>query len=310
MVSLSVHKMFGAVVIALFCVSAVTAFAQTTQNSAPETATTSTTTSSTPSSVAALELANRLEAAITEDKKDTTKPEQIDEKVEIIELLDSRKLEKPSVFNFFGYWVQQAVFLGIPANTIVLILLIPVLATLVAFVRVVLGMQTLELLVPIALSFALVSVGVTVGLLIFAAILLASYVSKVLLKRASIMFFPKRALSMSLLSIFVFAALTVAATLDLNAVQKLSIFPVLIITLLGDSVVSLQLYKRVSETISITVITIGLGLLGYVIATSSAIFNTIILYPEIILLTIPANFMIGRYFGLRLTEYFRFDQID
>jgi len=267
-------------------------------------------TTSTPSSIAALELANRLEASLSENKKDTTKPEQINEKVEIIELLDSRKLEQPSFFNFFAYWVQQAVYLGIPANTIVLILLIPVLATLVAFVRVVLGMQTLELLVPIALSFALVSVGVTVGLLIFAAILLASYVSKILLKRVSIMFFPKRALSMSLLSIFVFAALTVAAALDLEAVQKLSIFPVLIITLLGDSVVSLQLYKRVSETISITVITIGIGLLGFVMATSPTVFNTIILYPEIILLTIPANILIGRYFGLRLTEYFRFEQID
>lgn len=273
-------------------------------------ASTSSSTATSTASSSALEIAERLEATLTQDKKDTTKPEQKEEKVEIIQLLESRQIEKPNLLNFLAYWVQEAVFLGIPANTIFLILLIPVFATLWAFVRVVLGLQTLELLVPIALAFALVSVGVTVGLVIFIAILLASYVSKMLLKRVSIMFFPKRALSMTLLAFFVFAALTVVAAFDIGTVQKLSIFPVLMITLLGDSVVTLQLYKRVAETISITVITIGLGLLGFVIATSATVFNTVILHPEIVLLTVPANIMIGRYFGLRLTEYFRFEQID
>jgi len=33
------------------------------------------------------------------------------------------------------------------------------------------------------------------------------------------------------------------------------------------------------------------------------------LYPEAILLLIPVNIAIGRYFGLRLTEYLRFKQL-
>jgi len=254
-------------------------------------------------------LTERLEESSKAPKKDVTQPEQIDEKVEILTLFERRSVNEPSLINFFAYWVQEAIFMGIPANTIVLILLIPILATLVAFVRVVLGFQTLELLVPIALSFAFVAVGVVLGGIILASVVLASYVSRILLRRVTIMHFPKRAFSMLLLALFVFAALTVSAAFELTEIQSLSIFPLLILTLLGDSVVSIQLYKSIRETVSITVVTIAIGLFGYVLATSQIVLQTLILYPELVLLTIPANLLIGRYIGLRLTEYFRFNDI-
>lgn len=271
----------------------------------------SSTASSTEDELISVGLTERLTPVIgTSEKKDVTQPEKIDEKVAILTLLESRIVDSPSIFNFFAYWVQQAIFLGIPANTILLILLTPVLATIVVFTRVILGFKTLELLVPIALSFAFVAVGVVVGLIILAAVLLASYVSRVILKELSITILPKRALSMTLLALFVFAALTATASFDLASVQNLSIFPILILTLLGDSIVSVQLHKSFSETVIVTVVTFALGLIGFFIATSQMVLDNIILYPELVLLTIPINIAIGRYFGLRLTEYFRFERLD
>ncbi|MDA8597173.1 hypothetical protein N9L26_02435 [Candidatus Pacebacteria bacterium] len=302
-----VRAMSLVIAVLLLTLSASTALAQVTEpatSSATSTASTSAAAGSTTQEILTQRLIENPEAP-----RDITQPEQIDEKVEIINLLQSRSADEPTLFNFFAYWVQQAIFLGIPANTIVLILLIPVLATIVAFVRVVLGFQTLELLVPIALSFAFVAVGVTLGLIILLAVVVASYLSRILLRRITIMHFPKRAFSMTLLSFFVFAALTVSAGFELTEIQNVSIFPVLILTLLGDSVVSIQLYKSLQETISITVVTVAIGLLGYVLATSQMVLQTLVLYPELILLTLPANLLIGRYIGLRLTEYFRFEQV-
>lgn len=228
----------------------------------------------------------------------------------IFSLFESRIVSEFSLISFMAYWVQQAAQLGIPPNTIVLILLTPIIATLVSFVRVIVGLPTLELLFPIALSFALVSVGITLGLIILSAVLIASYVSNVLLKRFRMMFFPKRSLSLLLLSLFVFASLTVAVYFDVAAVKNVSIFPVLIIMLLGDSVVSLQLHKSFSETFTITATTILIGLVGYLMATSVTTQLALLLYPEIILFTIPINILIGRYFGLRISEYFRFKVLN
>jgi len=265
------------------------------------------------STVATSSLATNTTAALLNQRqaqpanRDITQPEPLDEKVAILELFDSRQVERPTAFNFMAYWVQQAVIMGIPANTVFLILLTPILALLVSFVRVVVGLPTLDMLVPIALAFAFVAVGVAVGAFILAAILFGSYISKKVLSNVRIMFYPKRSLSMLFLAILVFAALTVAIGFDFERILDISIFPILILILLGDSIVSVQLYKSSEETFVITGTTIILGLLGYAMATSAAIQNTLIVYPELVLLTLPANLLIGRYFGLRVLELFRFN---
>ena len=120
------------------------------------------------------------------------------------------------------------------------------------------------------------------------------------------MHYPKRSISMLLLSIMVFVALTASIQLGLGNVQELSIFPVLIMTLLGDSIVSVQLHKKMGEAFTIIFVTIALGLFGFALATFQGMRNTLILYPEVILLLIPINILMGRYFGLRLSELFRF----
>ncbi len=249
-------------------------------------------------------------SAFTTPKSDLTKPEEQPQKDEIQQLLERRPVREPSILGFIAYWVQKAVALGIPANTIVLILLIPVLATIVTFVRVIVGLPSLEMLVPIVLVYAFVAVGVTAGLIILGAVVLAAFVSRTLLRSVPIMFFPKRSLSHLFLAFFVFAALTVAIILDIPSIRDVSIFPVLILTLLGDSIVSVQLHKTFRETATITAVTIGIGLLGYLLAASVAVRDLIVLWPELVLLTIPLNLALGRYFGLRLSEVFRFRALE
>lgn len=104
--------------------------------------------------------------AISSKGNDLTRPEELPEKVAIITLFEDRPVNELSFINAMAFWVQESVRDGIPANTIFLILLTPFLALFVSFVRVVVGLPTLDMLVPIALSFALVAVGVTVGLLV------------------------------------------------------------------------------------------------------------------------------------------------
>src|SRR5690606_27895696 len=105
------------------------------------------------------------------------------------------KIEQPGIFNFMAFWVQEAVGLGVPANTSFLILLAPILALLASVVRIVIGLSTFDMWVPIALAFVFVAIGVTVGVMVLGVILLASYASKMSLKGVRIMFYPKRSLS-------------------------------------------------------------------------------------------------------------------
>ncbi|MCX7996988.1 MAG: hypothetical protein N2691_04555 [Patescibacteria group bacterium] len=239
-------------------------------------------------------------------KGDVTRPEPPAARDEITLLFEQRPVKNVNLSNFFAYGVQHAFKVGVPANTIYLVLLLPLLATLVAFVRHVVGLPTLGLYVPIALSITLVSTGVTAGLILLSAIIIAATIAKLILKRVRIMQLPKVALSMFMVSLVIFLTLMMSAQAGILVVKQLSIFPILLLILLSERVVELQLERTLKETFIITGITVALGTIGYLILTNEVFQRTVLLYPELVFLLIPANILIGRYFGLRLTEYYRF----
>ena len=236
--------------------------------------------------------------------EDITKPD--DTQNEILKLFERRPVSEPTALSFIAYFVQSAVALGVPANTAILILLLPFLATVNAFARHVVGLPSLEMLVPIAFSVALVSTGITAGVIILITILIASAFSQMILKRIRITQMPRKSLTIMIVSIFVFVALTLSALNGILIVRQLSIFPILIMILLGEKIISVQLSRSLTETVAIVSSTIALGLIGFVLLSSQLIRENLLLYPEIILVLIPVNIMIGRYFGLRLTEIYRF----
>lgn len=242
-------------------------------------------------------------------KQDVTQPEEVDEKSEVFALFAKRLATTPSLTNFIAYAIQYSVKQGVPANTIFVVLVVPILASIIAFVRHILGLPSIGLLVPIALSITLVSTGITAGMVLLLAILLASTFSKIILKRLRIMQLPKMALSIFIVAIFIIATLTISASLGVLTVRTLSIFPVLLLVLLSDRIVTLQIERSLEETLLITTVTLLLGILGFFLLTADFLKELILVYPEILFLLIPINIIVGRYFGLRVSEYIRFSPI-
>ena len=113
--------------------------------------------------------------------------------------------------NIMAFLIQTSVKSGVPSRTVILILLLPMLATIIAFIRHVIGLPSIGMLVPVALSITLLSTGITAGLILLGTIIFASTVARILLKKVRIMQLPKMAFSMFIVSIFLFLALTVSA---------------------------------------------------------------------------------------------------
>ena len=254
--------------------------------------------------------ATRTQTPDDKNLKDITNPEQATQKQQLLtNLFEKRKADKLTWTNFAPFAIQYAVKAGVPANTIVLILLLPILATIVVAFRYIVGLSGIGLLVPIALSITLLATDVTPGFIMLAAIILASLFSRLILRRIPIMQLPKVALSMLMVALFLLVALTISSIYGIIDVRSLSIFPILLFILLSDRIVTLFLEREFTETIQTTVITLFLAILGFLLLTWEQLRLFILLYPEVILLLIPINIMIGRYFGLRVTEYIKFQPI-
>ena len=254
--------------------------------------------------------AEEVEALKKITEEDVTRPEEPASRDEILVLFEKRPAANLTPFNFAAFFVQESVKAGVPSRTIILILLLPMLATIIAFIRHVVGLPSIGLLVPIALSITLLSTGITAGLILLASIILGSTFARLILKRLRIMQLPKMALSMFIVSIIIFAAITASAMAGILVVRQLSIFPVLLLILLSEQIISVQIERSFQEMLVITLVTFALGVVGFVVLSAQMIRNTFLLYPELIFLLIPINILIGRYFGLRLLEFFRFTSIS
>ena len=254
--------------------------------------------------------AEEVEALKKITEEDVTRPEEPASRDEILVLFEKRPAANLTPFNFDAFFVQESVKAGVPSRTIILILLLPMLATIIAFIRHVVGLPSIGLLVPIALSITLLSTGITAGLILLASIILGSTFARLILKRLRIMQLPKMALSMFIVSIIIFAAITASAMAGILVVRQLSIFPVLLLILLSEQIISVQIERSFQEMLVITLVTFALGVVGFVVLSAQMIRNTFLLYPELIFLLIPINILIGRYFGLRLLEFFRFTSIS
>ncbi len=249
-------------------------------------------------------------AKLTQNINQITNPEQDNQRNRILTTLrQKRKAENLTLTNFAPFSIQYAIKAGVPTNTIVLILLLPLLATIVVAFRYIVGLSGIGLLVPIALSITLLATGVTPGFIMLAAIIVASLVSRFFLKKFPIMQMPKVALSMLMVSIFLLTSLTISSIYGIIDVRSLSIFPILLFILLSDRIVSLFLERDFIETVQTTVITLFLAILGFLLLTWQQLRLFTLIYPESILLLIPINILIGRYFGLRMTEYIKFQPI-
>lgn len=241
---------------------------------------------------------------------DVTRVEQNEERDRRLqELFAKRSIDSPSITNFIGYSVQHSVRSGVPANTVILILLLPILATAVVFFRHVVGVPSLAMLLPVALSITLVATGLAAGLILLATIILTSTAARLILRKIRIMQFAKMALTIFIVSVGILVTLTVSAQIGILSVTQISIFPVLLLILLSQNIVELQIDRTFTDMVMISAITISLGVLGYLLLSYEPVRNFVILYPEAVLLVIPLNVLIGRYFGLRFTEYFRFSPI-
>lgn len=246
----------------------------------------------------------------TEEAKDVTQPEEDTEKQEVlISLFEKRRVDQLNATNLVPFAVQYAARAGVPTNTIILILLLPVLATIIVAFRYLIGLSGLGLLVPIAFSITLLATGVTPGLIMLATILITSFISRFVFKKVRIMQMPKTTLSMLLVAVFLLAVLTVSSVFGIIDVRTLSIFPVLLLILLSDRISSLFLERPLDEAIQTTAITLFLGLLGFLLLSWVQLRTFVLLYPELMLLLIPINVMIGRYFGLRVLEYIKFQPV-
>ena len=227
-------------------------------------------------------------------------------------LLEEQELKSVWPFNFVKYAIRGAVDAGVPPNTIVLLLLLPLSAAVIASARHIVGIRGFGIFLPAALSVTFVVTGPVVGIGIFLVIVAVSTSARIALRKAKIklQYLPRMALILLFVSLGVLLVLFSAPLIGQPDITGVSIFPVLILALLAEDFSRVQLGKSAKTAVNLTTETLILALVSYVFLTSGMVQRFALLNPEILICSIAVyDFLLGKYAGLRLIELWRFRKL-
>lgn len=221
-----------------------------------------------------------------------------------------RAVSRLAPWNALSYAVNALVNWGVPTSNIILVLMLPIIATLLAFSRQVIGMKAFGIFTPAAVTLSFLALGLKYGLIVFIVVLVAATASRFLLRSFRLLYLPRMALVLTVTSFAVLGLYAIAGTsLKESGSLVFSVFPILILVSLAEQFVEVQIRLGSREAARLTMETILLSVLSTLIVQWDALQSLVVGFPEVILITIPLNILLGRWTGLRLTEYFRFRKI-
>jgi hypothetical protein len=199
---------------------------------------------------------------------------------------------------------------GVPFETIRLILMLPIIATFIAFLRQVVGIKAFGIYTPLLVTFAfLATEGIKYGIFIFIAVILIGMLMRLALKPVRLLYLPRVAIMLTVVAISILTMLAFGGLMKRTGLASVSIFPILIMITLVEKFITVQIEKGNRVALILAGETLFISIAGYFIASWPSLIKIIALYPWIILLTIPVNLLLGKWTGLRVSEYLRFKEI-
>lgn len=216
---------------------------------------------------------------------------------------------KISIWNSMSYLVSFMISKGIPSNTIVLLLMLPIIATIIAILKQVVGITTFGLYTPSVIALSFLALGWQLGLLILFIIIVAGAIIRRLLDRFNLLHIPRVAIILTFSTLIILLSLALGTYLGVSSIASVAVFPMLIMTTLAEKFVTALSGKGFTSALLLMVETTVVSLICYWVVEWHYLQNLILGHPELILLLLIFNYGLGRWTGLRLMEYVRFREV-
>lgn len=197
---------------------------------------------------------------------------------------------------------------GVSSQTIIFLLMLPVIAMILAFLKQVIGITTFGLYTPSIVALSFLALGPWIGTVLLLLIIFTGYATRSFMRRWRLLYIPKVAIILTVVSVTLLVLLGIGAGLGVTLPRD-AIFILLIMSTLSESFLNLKTEEGWWSAVLGIGETILAALICVWIVQWSAFQSLILGYPELILLTFVVNIFLGQWTGLRLVEYFRFREV-
>lgn len=201
---------------------------------------------------------------------------------------------------------------GVSQETLILILMLPIVATIIALARQVVGIKGFGIYTPLIIAFAFWAIGLRYGLIVFTVIILIGSLMRFIVKRFRLLYLPRMAIVIIGVTVAIIVLFSIGAysgKLQLTN-TVVSVFAVLVMISLVEKFIAAQIERGTREAIFLTSETLILSIVCFFIVSWSWLQNIVLTYALwVIVGSLAVNILLGKWTGLRLSEYYRFREV-
>jgi len=218
------------------------------------------------------------------------------------ETLAQQRWWRGAIIDLWALAVQSQV--SLPALNLILVL--PLVAFFLVVIRNVIGLETFGTFSPMLLSLAFLTTGLAWGMVVFFIIVGIGAGLRLVLQRLRLHLVSRVAILIAVVAVSMVGLTVIGATLGIGALLHVSIFPMVIMANIIENFTNTQLERGTGEALRLTLNTLLVATCSYIGIEQTGLKPLVLTFPEILLVVIVVELLLGRWRGLRLIEYIRF----
>ncbi len=187
-----------------------------------------------------------------------------------------------------------------------LLLLIPIGALVIAFLRNVVGFKTFGTFMPVLIALAFKETQLVSGLVLFSLIVSLGLLVRFYLEHLKLLLVPRLAAVLIVVVLLMLAVSIVSNRLAIDVGLSIALFPMVIIAMTIERMSIVWEERGAGEAIQQGLGSLLVAAVAYLVMGVAYIQHLSFVFPELMFLVLAVTLLLGRYTGYRLLELRRF----
>lgn len=222
-------------------------------------------------------------------------------------IIDERS-EKPKIF-LLSRLISRFISQGVPSNTIYLLLAFPFIVFVIAFAREVLGISAFGVYTPAMIASAFLILGIQFSLITFFVIVIIGFLIRWIVNKIDLLYIPRTGLVLSAVALSFLGVIWVLLASQTPIALSLAVFPMLVMSTVTEKFLSAQHEEGLRNALRGILSTLFVVISAYYVVTWNIFVSILSATPEYVIVPLIGLLLLGRFTGLRLSEYIRFSSI-
>ncbi|MBW4569305.1 MAG: inactive transglutaminase family protein [Tolypothrix carrinoi HA7290-LM1] len=190
------------------------------------------------------------------------------------------------------------------------LVLVPIGALVISILHQIVGLQTFGTFTPILIALSFRQTGLLVGIPLFILVVIIGLLIRAYLNRLQLLIVPRLAAILTATVLIMAALAVVMEHFNIRLGLSISLFPIVILAMTIERAAVTWEEQGAKETIIAGLGSLLAATIGYFCIINAYVQHLAFAFPELLLLVLALNILVGRYNGYKLIEYFRFRSLQ